>query len=241
MSAERNAILAARNTESPAQSQTLQVQENTMTPEEEADTRLMACNIQRFYDYVRPNKHPMRRYFTHYEINLARFLEPTCSLVTDMQSWPPTWRENSHDLVRDLAAFCLKAKQLLQHWTCSVAFQIHILDGSTLGDTFKPEERELAAELMAHRSIDMTQVEFWPISWKDKHVYENTLSKFRFLGGDMMQEIKGGPTMEKPGHEWTRMEGFDVLNRMIKEEEDPDDEWEEEDHWDDEIIPFDPY
>ncbi|KAG9498420.1 hypothetical protein J7337_009225 [Fusarium musae] len=210
--------------------------EMNMTPEEERNTRIMACDIQRFYECVRREKHASRRWFSHYEINLAKFLEPHCTLFKDERNWPEAWFDNERELINDLKTFRHMGKQLLQQWTRDVAAQILRVRNTALSKLFTAEDVSLAAKL-EHSSLEG---KVGPLDWTQSEMsFDKTLSKFRFLANDMLQRMKGGPTMERPGHPWTRMEGFDVLNFMIKDAEDPDYEYEEEDLFEDEIVPLD--
>jgi hypothetical protein len=234
MSQEQTSLMAS-NSQQTKQSQTPQPQAN-MTPEQEHNTRVMACDIQRFYDFVRRYKRVSRRWFTHYEINLARFLEPHCTLFENERKWPETWLENEQDLINDLKAFRPKAKQLLQQWIRAVAVQILGVQNTALSKIFTPEDVALAAKLEPTPSLGH---KVGPLDWTQRERdFDRSLSKFRFLANDMLQELKGGPTLERPGHPWTRMKGFDVLNFMIKDAEEPQYENEEEYMWDDEIVPF---
>ncbi|KAF5572409.1 hypothetical protein FPANT_13097 [Fusarium pseudoanthophilum] len=210
--------------------------QTNMTPEQERNTCIMACDIQRFYECVRREKHVSRRWFSHYEINLAKFLEPHCTLFKDERNWPEAWFDNERELINDLKTFRHMAKQLLQQWTRDVAAQILSVRNTALRKLFTAEDVSLAAKLEPS-SMDGKA---GPLDWTQSQMsFDKTLSKFRFLANDMLQGMKGGPTMERPGHPWTRMEGFDVLNFMIKDAEDPDYQSEEEELFDDEIVPFD--
>ncbi|KAF5983258.1 hypothetical protein FCOIX_3345 [Fusarium coicis] len=210
--------------------------EMNMTPEEERNTRIMACDIQRFYECVRREKNVFRRWFSHYEINLAKFLEPHCALYKNERNWPETWFDSERELINDLNTFRQMAKQLLQQWTRDLAAQILSVRNTALNKLLTAEDVSLAAKLEPS-SLDG---KVGPLDWTQSEIsFDKTLSKFRFLANDMLQEKKGGPTMERPGHPWTRMEGFDVLNLMIKEAEDPHYEYEEDDMFEDEIVPFD--
>ncbi|RKL28280.1 hypothetical protein BFJ72_g12511 [Fusarium proliferatum] len=174
--------------------------ETNMTPEEKLNTRIMACDIQRFYECVRREKHVFRRWFSHYEINLAKFLEPHCTLFKDERNWPEACVRNT-----------------------------------ALNKLFTAEDVSLATKL----GPNSLNGKVGPLDWTQSEMsFDKTLSKFRFLANDMLQGMKGGPTMERPGHPWTRMEGFDVLNLMIRNAEDPHYEDEEEEAFEDEIVPF---
>ncbi|KAF5232521.1 hypothetical protein FANTH_12938 [Fusarium anthophilum] len=209
--------------------------EATMTSEQERKTRIMACDIQRFYECVQREKHVFRRWFSHYEINLAKFLEPHCTLFKDERNWPEAWFDKEQELINDLKTFRHMAKQLLQQWTRDVAAQILSVRNTALNKLFTAEDVSLAAKL----EPNPLDGKVGPLDWTQSEMsFDKTLSKFRFLANDMLQGMKGGPTMERPGHPWTRMEGFDVLNFMIKKAEDPDYEDEEEDLFEDEIVPF---
>ncbi|PNP79471.1 hypothetical protein FNYG_07087 [Fusarium nygamai] len=209
--------------------------EVTMTPEQERNTRIMACDIQRFYECVRREKHVLRRWFYHYEINLAKFLEPHCTLYKDERNWPETWFDSERELINDLKVFRRMAKQLLQQWIRDVAVQILSVRNTALSKLFTAKDFALAAKF----EPNPLNGKVGPLDWTQSEMtFDKTLSKFRFLANDMLHEMKGGPTMERPGHPWTRMEGFDVLNFMIKDAEDPDYEYEEDDLFEDEIVPF---
>ncbi|CVL00423.1 uncharacterized protein FMAN_09874 [Fusarium mangiferae] len=209
--------------------------ETNMTPEAKLNTRIMACDIQRFHDCVRREKHVFRRWFSHYEINLAKFLEPHCTLFKDERNWPEAWFDNERELINDLKNFRQMAKQILQQWTRDVAAQILSVRKTALNKLFTAEDVSLAAKLKPSQ----LKGKAGPLDWTQSEMsFNKTLSKFRFLANDMLQGMKGGPTMERPGHPWTRMEGFDVLNLMIKNAEDPQYEDEEEDLFEDEIVPF---
>ncbi|KAF4342776.1 hypothetical protein FBEOM_3298 [Fusarium beomiforme] len=118
MSLEENTSSMVENDQQTNQSHAQKLEVTQITPEEERATRVMACDIQRFYNYVRQSKNPLRKSFTHYEIALARFIEPTCSITNDWCQWPDTWLDGQDDLERDLEAFCPKAKHLLQQLYC---------------------------------------------------------------------------------------------------------------------------
>ncbi|KAF5638999.1 hypothetical protein F52700_4269 [Fusarium sp. NRRL 52700] len=209
--------------------------EANMTPEQERNTRIMACDIQRFYECVRREKHVSRRRFSHYEITLANFLEPHCTLFKDERNWPEAWFDNERELINDLKTFRQMAKQLLQQWTRDVAAQIRSVRDTALNKLFTAEDVSLAVKLEA----EPLGVKVGPLDWTQREMsFDNTLSRFRFLASDMLQEMKGGPTLERPGHPWARMEGFDVLNQIIKNWEEPEYEDDEEDLFDDEIVPF---
>ncbi|KAF4435582.1 multidrug resistance [Fusarium acutatum] len=187
--------------------------EANMTPEQERNTRIMACDIQRFYEYVQREKHVFRRWFSYYGINLATFLEPYCTLFKNERKWPEAWFDNEHELVNGLKTFQHMAKQLLQQWKQDVAAQILSVRNTALSRLFTAEDVSLAAKLEPNplegkaASLERAQSEL---------AFDKTLSKFRFLADEMLQGMEGGPTIERPGHPWTRMEGFDVLNLMIK-------------------------
>ncbi|RBA18483.1 hypothetical protein FPRO05_10776 [Fusarium proliferatum] len=209
--------------------------ETNMTPEEKLNTRIMACDIQRFYECVRREKHVFRRWFSHYEINLAKFLEPHCTLFKDERNWPEAWFDNERELINDLKTFRRMAKQFLQQWTRDVAAQILSVRNTALNKLFTAEDVSLATKLGPNSLNGKVS----PLDWTQGEMsFDKTLSKFRFLANDMLQGMKGGPTMERPGHPWTRMEGFDVLNLMIRNAEDPHYEVEEEEAFEDEIVPF---
>lgn len=238
MSYEQTNLMAS-NSEQTNQSQTPPPQANK-TPEQEHNTRVMACDIQRFYECVRWDKHVFRRWISHYEINLAKFLEPHCTLFKNERNWPETWLENERDLMNDLKTFRRMAKQLLQQWTRAVAAQILSVRNTALSKLFTAEDFSLAVELEPSPPLDGKA---GPLDWTQSELtFDKSLSKFRFLANDMLQGMKGGPTMERPGHPWTRMKGFDVLNLMIKNAEDSVNEDDGEDmrdgEWDDEIVPF---
>ncbi|KAG4283222.1 hypothetical protein FPRO06_09895 [Fusarium proliferatum] len=209
--------------------------ETNMTPEEKLNTRIMACDIQRFYECVRREKHVFRRWFSHYEINLAKFLEPHCTLFKDERNWPEAWFDNERELINDLKTFRRMAKQFLQQWTRDVAAQILSVRNTALNKFFTAEDVSLAAKLEPNPLVSNAG----PLDWTQSEMsFDKTLSKFRFLANDMLQGMKGGPTMERPRHPWARMEGFDVLNLMIRNAEDPHYEDEEEEVFEDEIVPF---
>ncbi|CZR40685.1 uncharacterized protein FPRO_10274 [Fusarium proliferatum ET1] len=209
--------------------------ETNMTPEEKLNTRIMACDIQRFYECVRREKHVFCRWFSHYEINLAKFLEPHCTLFKDERNWPEAWFDNERELINDLKTFRRMAKQFLQQWTRDVAAQILSVRNTALNKFFTAEDVSLAAKLEPNPLVSNAG----PLDWTQSEMsFDKTLSKFRFLANDMLQGMKGGPTMERPGHPWTRMEGFDVLNLMIRNAEDPHYEDEGEEVFKDEIVPF---
>lgn len=127
------------------------------------------------------------------------------------------------------------AKQFLQQWTRDVAAQILSVRNTALNKLFTPEDVSLATKLGPNSLNGKVS----PLDWTQSEMsFDKTLSKFRFLANDMLQGMKGGPTMERPGHPWTRMEGFDVLNLMIRKAEDPHYEDEEEEAFEDEIVPF---
>ncbi|KAF5659832.1 hypothetical protein FCIRC_12328 [Fusarium circinatum] len=209
--------------------------EATMTSEQERNTRIMACDIQRFYECVQREKHVFRRWFSHYEINLAKFLEPHCTLFKDERNWPEAWFDKERELIDDLKTFRHMAKQLLKQWTRDVAAQILSVRNTALNKLFTAEDVSLATKL----EPNPLDGKVGPLDWAQSEIaFDKTLSKFRFLANDMLQEMKGGPTMERPGHPWTRMEGFDVLNLMIKNAEEPKYEDDEEYLFEDEIVPF---
>ncbi|KAF4487791.1 hypothetical protein FAGAP_11356 [Fusarium agapanthi] len=184
--------------------QTNQSQTSNMTPEQEHNTRVMACDIQRFYE-------------------------------CNERNWPENWQDNERDLMDDLKTFRHMAKHLLQQWTRDVAAQILSVRNTALNKLFTTEDVSLAAKL----EPNSLEGKVGPLDWAQSELaFDKTLSKFRFLANDMLQGMKGGPTMERPGHPWTRIEGFDVLNLMIKNVEDPDYEDEEEDLFEDDIVPF---
>ncbi|KAF5543962.1 hypothetical protein FMEXI_6798 [Fusarium mexicanum] len=229
MSSEQTSFMAS-NSEQANQSQT-----SNMTPEQEHNTRVMASDIQRFYECVRREKHVFRRCFSHYEINLAKFLEPHCTLFKNERNWPENWQDNERDLMDDLKTFRHMAKHLLQQWTRDAAAQIIAVRNTALNKLFTTEDVSLAAKL----EPNPLDGKVGPLDWTQSEMsFDKMLSKFRFLANDMLQGMIGGPTMERPGHPWTRMEGFDALNFMIKDAEDHYSEDEEEDLFEDEIVPF---
>ncbi|KAF5548356.1 multidrug resistance [Fusarium phyllophilum] len=233
MSYEQTSLMAC-NWEQTKQSQS-PTSQASITPEQEHNTRIMACDIQRFYECVRREKHVFRRWFSHYEINMAKFLEPHCTLYENERNWPEAWFDSERELINDLKAFRLMAKQLLQQWTRAVAAQILSVQNTALSKLFTAEDVSLAVKL----EPNLLDSKAGPLDWTQSEMsFDKTLSKFRFLANDMLQGMKGGPTMERPGHPWTRLEGFNVLNFMIKDAEDPDYEYEEEDLFEDEIVPF---
>ncbi|WKT48431.1 hypothetical protein QSH57_013361 [Fusarium oxysporum f. sp. vasinfectum] len=138
MSYEQTSLMAS-NSEQTNRSQTPPPQAK-MTPEQEHNTRVMACDIQRFYECVRRDKHVFRRWISHYEINLAKFLEPHCTLFKNERNWPETWLENERDLMNDLKTFRRIAKQLLQQWTRAVAAQILSVRNTALSKLFTAED-----------------------------------------------------------------------------------------------------
>ncbi|KAH7202370.1 hypothetical protein DER44DRAFT_887369 [Fusarium oxysporum] len=215
MSYEQTSLMAS-NSEQTNQSQTPPPQAN-MTPEQEHNTRVMACDIQRFYECVRRDKHVFRRWISHYEINLAKFLEPHCTLFKNERNWPETWLENERDLMNDLETFRRMAKQLLQQWTRAVAAQILSVRNTAISKLFTAEDFSLAVKLepSPHWTAKLAP-------WTGHRV-----------NSPLIRGMKGGPTMERPGHPWTRMKGFDVLNLMIKNAEDPVNEEDGEDMRDD--------